>query len=505
MSLCSIINVTFRPSVYCLISLATFLFSTSSKALIAQELVDDQVEQSLAAVSYAKDVLPILRAKCHGCHQPAKDEGEYVMTDFDRLLAGGESGDAAIVPGDIEASYLVDLITPVDGFAEMPLDSDPLTMAQVEVIRRWINSGAVNDLPKLRSIVVDALHPPTYEANPVITALDFSPDGKWLAVSGYHEVLLFYATDFELAGRFVGLSERIESVVFAPDSSRLAVAGGLPGRKGELQIWEVASQQLLLSHSEGFDTLYGASWNGTGEMVAFGCPDNSIRAINSETGQQLLFNGAHDDWVIDTVFSTKSDHLVTVSRDRSMKLINVGTQRFVDNITSITPGALKGGLNAVECHPSRDELLTGGADGVPKLYRMLREKARKIGDDFNLVRAYPAMQGRVYDVRFSADGGRIVAGSSYNGVGQIRVYQTDDAKQILNIDVPQGGVFAVDFTHDASHIAAGGFDGIVRVFDTSNGELTHEISPREVTQSNSQPAESDTETHPSTSASPAGL
>ena len=38
---------------------------------------------------------------------------------------------------------------------------------------------------------------------------------------------------------------------------------------------------------------------------------------------QVLYQSAHDDWVLDTVFSTDGSHLVTVSRDRSMKLILV--------------------------------------------------------------------------------------------------------------------------------------------------------------------------------------
>ena len=47
-----------------------------------------------AAVSYYRDVRPIFQAHCQGCHQPAKPSGEYVMTDFARLLKGGESGRA---------------------------------------------------------------------------------------------------------------------------------------------------------------------------------------------------------------------------------------------------------------------------------------------------------------------------------------------------------------------------------------------------------------------------
>ncbi len=49
-------------------------------------------------VSYDKQVRPILQAQCQGCHQPAKAGGGYVMTAFDRMLKGGESGEASIAP-----------------------------------------------------------------------------------------------------------------------------------------------------------------------------------------------------------------------------------------------------------------------------------------------------------------------------------------------------------------------------------------------------------------------
>src|SRR6516162_5106395 len=64
------------------------------------------------AVSYYKQVRPIFQAHCQGCHQPAKDKGGYVMTAFDKLLAGGESGDAAVVAKKPDESQLVHLITP---------------------------------------------------------------------------------------------------------------------------------------------------------------------------------------------------------------------------------------------------------------------------------------------------------------------------------------------------------------------------------------------------------
>src|SRR4029079_3908036 len=90
-------------------------------------------------------------------------------------------------------------------------------------------------------------HPPVYTRPPVITSVDYSPDGKLLAVAGFHEVLLLDADSSALKGRFVGLSERVQSIRFSPDGSRLAVAGGNPSRMGEIQVWDVPKKKLLLS------------------------------------------------------------------------------------------------------------------------------------------------------------------------------------------------------------------------------------------------------------------
>jgi WD40 repeat protein len=432
-----------------------------------------------AKVSYYRDVRPILQEQCEGCHQPAKRSGEYVMTPFASLLKGGESNSAAIVPGKPADSYLLNQITPAKGKAEMPKGKSPLAATQIELIRRWIAEGAIDDTPASASVTFDAAHPPVYHLPPVLTAVDYSPDGSLLAVSGYHEVLLWKADGSALVARLVGLSERIQSLAFSPDGTKLAVAGGSPARLGEIQVWDVAKRKLLLSVPMTYDTLYGVSWSPDGTRIAFGCADNSVRAIDAKSGAQILFQGAHNDWVLGTVFSKDASHLVSVSRDRSMKLIEVATQRFVDNITSITPGALKGGLASVDRSPKGDEVVVGGADGVPKIYHIYRPpgKSRQIGDDDNLIRGFGAMPGRIYAVEYSRDGGRIVAGSSSQGTGEIRVYSADNAQLVSKFQGQPGPIYTARFSPDGHQVAAAGFSGKVMLMDAATGKLVKEFTP----------------------------
>ncbi len=439
---------------------------------------DEAAATETAGVSFYHDVRPILQAACQGCHQPAQPGGGVSLITYDDLFQPGDSDEPSVVPGDVEASMILFQITPYeDDPPLMPKDRDPLTAEEIALIQRWIEAGAPNDTPESAQQIVDADHPPVYRLPPVLTAVEYSPDGSLLAVSGNHEVLLHTSDGAELVARLIGLAVRIESLAFSPDGRHLAVTGGSPGRFGEVQVWNVEKQELVYSVSVTFDTVYGASWSPDGKLIAFGCADNSVRAIEAGTGKQVLFQGAHNDWVLDTVFSTDGSHLVSVSRDRSMKLIEVATERFVDNITSITPGALTGGLDAIDRMPEKDELLVGGADGTPKRYQMYRTKDRKIGDDFNLLKAYEPLPGRIYDLDLTSDGTQFVVGSSADRTGELRVYNTEDGKLVARCEAQQTPVFAVGFHPDGQQVAAAGFDGTVRIFNAATGELVREFVP----------------------------
>ena len=336
------------------------MFRMRSSAICTWISVMAAVSSSCSAtVSFYRDVRPIFQAKCHGCHQPARSQSEFAMTSYEGLMAGGASG-SVIEPGAPDESYLIEQITPVDGEPLMPPPGEgvPVTADELAIIRDWIAAGAVDDTPPQAKSRYDQQHPPEYHVLPLVTSLDFSPDGQLLAVAGNYETLLHRADGSEILARLVGLSARIERVRFSPDGARLAVVGGSPGRAGELQIWNVADRQLEQSVSTGYDTAYGTSWSPDGQLIAFGTPDNVLHAVDLQGTERLMMR-SHTDWVLDTVFSLQGDHLVSVGRDMTAKLTRVDTEQFLDNITSITPGALKGGINAVARHPQRDEVLGG--------------------------------------------------------------------------------------------------------------------------------------------------
>ncbi len=501
---------------------ATTLVSFSLAAAVVAAPPKKEEEDPNAPVSYHRKIRPIFQASCQGCHQPAKAKGDYIMTDFAKLLEGGESvkdGEHAIVPKDPGKSLLMKQITPENGVAEMPPKKAPLNETELALIRRWITEGAIDDTPANARQRYSAAHPPEYHRPPVVASLDFSPDGKLLAVAGFHEVLLWKADGSELLARLVGLSERVQTVRFSPDGKRLAACGGRPAQMGEIQIWDVAKRELKLSAPVGFDTVYGVNWSPDGKLLSFGCPDNAVRAIDAETGKQVLLQSSHSDWVLDTVFTQKGDQLVSVGRDMSAKLTEVATQRFIDNLSSITPGALRGGLQTVARHPERDEFVVGGADGVPQAYRIVRKVQRRIGDNALCIRKWPAMEGRIYAVDFAPDGKKFAAASSLDGKGAVNFYNydfntempadilaienkpfqartdeekakteahyTSEVKLLASLPL-DCGIFALAFAPDGKSVAAAGEDGKVRMISAADATLVKDFIPVPLTVKNAQ-------------------
>ncbi len=95
--------------------------------------------------SFNRDIRPILSAKCFACHGfDAKNREANLRLDEAEAAFAERDGTRPIVPGDTKASEVWNRITSSDPDVIMPPpDShEPLTAAEKDTIRRWIDSGA---------------------------------------------------------------------------------------------------------------------------------------------------------------------------------------------------------------------------------------------------------------------------------------------------------------------------------------------------------------------------
>ena len=415
--------------------------------------------------SYVRDVRPILDKNCISCHQPASKQSELDLTSYETFQAGGRRG-PAFVAGSPEQSLVIQFI----GAAlkpSMPFGQPPLAANDVAIIRDWIKSGAMDDSTSDSDTV--STTPGVYHQPPVITALRFSPDGQTLAVGGNREVLLHRADGSGLVKRLPGKAERILSIAFSADGSLMIAGGGTPARFGEIQFWDPREGKLLRAAEATSDTVFGASLSPDASKVAVGCADNTVRAFETATGKELYKISTHENWVLGTTFGIDSKRLVSVGRDRAAKLIDASAGQFLENVNQ-----MHGELAAVARHPNADEIVIGGEDRIPYIYRMDRPRNMKVGEDATLVRQLAAQDGAIFALDWSPDGMRVAAG----GAGpSVNIYDADTGLPLASCKGHTAGIYAVAFSPDSTHLATGGFDGRVRLYGTKDCALEKSFVP----------------------------
>ncbi|MFM8803687.1 MAG: c-type cytochrome domain-containing protein, partial [Planctomycetia bacterium] len=83
-----------------------------------------------AAPAYDREIAPILRTYCSGCHNDRDAESDFSVERFATLRKGGAGSGDPVVPGDAAASILIQRIKSADS-DHMPPDDEPRAVAGV--------------------------------------------------------------------------------------------------------------------------------------------------------------------------------------------------------------------------------------------------------------------------------------------------------------------------------------------------------------------------------------
>jgi len=101
------------------------------------------VSADSAAVSFEKDVLPVLKERCHGCHGAEKQKAGVALHTHYHAHLPTDSGKALLVPGKPEQSLVFEMITATDPDKRMPKGKAALGGKEIAALREWIQQGAV--------------------------------------------------------------------------------------------------------------------------------------------------------------------------------------------------------------------------------------------------------------------------------------------------------------------------------------------------------------------------
>src|SRR5580765_1122879 len=136
---------------------------------------------SADTVSYYKEVIPVFKRSCNGCHHPGKAKGDLDLSSYSGIQKGGKHG-AVVKAGESKNSPLIEEVSGDD--PSMPKEGDALSKAEVALLERWISEGAKDDTPADKLNPYKLSEPPKYPAPAAISSMQFAPDGSVLAIAG---------------------------------------------------------------------------------------------------------------------------------------------------------------------------------------------------------------------------------------------------------------------------------------------------------------------------------
>jgi hypothetical protein len=92
-------------------------------------------------IDYARDIKPVLKARCFACHGALKQKAKLRLDTGALIRQGGRHG-PAVRPGNAVGSRLIERVTDPDEATRMPPEGKPLTEKQITLLKAWIDQGA---------------------------------------------------------------------------------------------------------------------------------------------------------------------------------------------------------------------------------------------------------------------------------------------------------------------------------------------------------------------------
>lgn len=404
-------------------------------------------------VSFTRDLAPILSSKCVGCHQPSKSKGGYQAHNFEALLKPGTSKEVPVVAGKPAPSGLIQRLRATDPDDRMPQKEDPLPPAQIALFERWISEGARFDGPNpqtpLSELIPRPPHPkpPALYPQPIpITALGFAGDTNTLLVSGYHEVLSIDLATGTIKQRIGDIPERTQALLPLTNGAGVVVAGGAPGRSGEVRLIDPEEHRPARVLLRSPEMILAAALSPDGKWLVAGGADQAIRIVDLSTGSVTKTIEQHSDWVTGLAFDPASQKIASASRDKSSRVFSAPGGELITSFLDATDP-----LQAVAFSADGKHALSGGRGRQVFVWDPQEgQKSATLATGDEEVLGLHATADRIWILTRD---------------GRIREHAAGEKRELLQ-DYPSAGHRLTSFTLDIAHrrLAGGSVDGWVTVW-----------------------------------------
>jgi len=334
-----------------------------------------------------------------------------------------------------------------------------------------------------------------------VTAVAFGADGKTLAAGGYGEVLLWDLGDAVLRKRIGAgvFNQAVRALAFRKGGQWLAAGDGAPGISGAVRLFNIGSGEPVADFSGPKDVVSGLAFSPDGKFLAAGCADSVVRVWNVEQKTASASLSELQGGVLGVAFSGNGNYLAAAGAGRLAQVWETGKWNPVcrmqqtDTVNGLAfdpadewlamaiGGSFEHGVRAqkieypeaeAEPVPPKSSVVSGGATASakptppakPGATPDKRKKAAKPPP-----RAFATGAGIPTAVLWSATGKapRLYVACTD---GTIRVYGNFGGLQ-NKWAAHDDWVDCLALSPDATMLASGGADGMVKLWSAVTGRL----------------------------------
>jgi WD40 repeat protein len=377
--------------------------------------------ESLAAssssveVRYDQDVQPIFTRYCAGCHNASDHEADVQLHDS-QAFATSQAQKRLVLAKSVTDSHLYKLMAGTAEPKMPPVEEPQPTAKDLEVVRQWIEQGAVLPLANIPLREKLKVPKPTAEfvGTQPITALCKVASDSWLI--GYQDRIVNKKGQW--TSELTKVTGKVSQIRLTADGRYVVVAAGIPGVGGQAVVLGATERGLeVVRVIEGHnDTLYAAVLSPDHRILATAGYDRKIILWDFRSGEKLRTLEGHNGAIYDLDFDPSGVVLASASADETIKIWNVESGERLDTygqceaeqyVVRFVPGdrdgqrviaagadrrirvwkllskskpsvspmlhsvfAHEGGVLAIAFHPGLESLATAGEDKTIKLWSM---------------------------------------------------------------------------------------------------------------------------------------
>jgi WD40 repeat protein len=450
---------------------ATLLFIMPVIVVAADKPIEVVKINRADPIAYEKEIEPIFHNKCNACHSGNQLKGKFDVSTYASLMKGSGKG-AVIIAGKSAESPLILYAGRTKKPFMPPKDEEPLTPQELALIKLWIDQGAKPPTGMGEKLKI-ALHAPPANVVP-IHSVAVSSDKVTVAAgrgdqidlynakTGTHDRTLIDPKLVDSAGKPVKAAHLslVESLVFSPDGKTLA-----SGSFQEVVLWDVATGAIKLRLTGFADRVVCLDFSSKGNLLACGggapSEDGELKIFDWTTGKLVIeIKNAHSDTVYGVSFSPDGKMLASCGADKFVKVFQVPSGKFIKSFEGHTHHVLDVGWKG-----DGKLLASAGADNAIKVW------------DFEKGEQTRTMNGHSKQITRLVFVGATPQFVTCSGDQTVRMWNVDNGGTIRQFGSTNDYLFSVGVSPDGSIVAAGGEDGILRIFNGNNGQKLRDLLP----------------------------